>query len=223
MKYVNLFEQFITESTHKILDKKAIIKIGDNYGFSAQVNDDYDIILSTRQNRDVGSETYSKIDLNNAYKLYNELEKKFPELTLEVETVDEWVHVNVSIKEPEYLQADAYKNQIPKIENYLESILSSIPYYDDRFAIELNTYHEIPHYPLQYFKHQLNVDLTTEEPQAKKAKDITKFIKKIEKDFYKKFKIQNYEVKGLNNNFNVEFKGGAGWLYIIINSPYFKQ
>lgn len=62
-------------------------------------NDDYDFInFSTRENGNVGDEKHSEIDYQDALRVEKILLNKYRgKIFTEVETVDEWVHLNIEI------------------------------------------------------------------------------------------------------------------------------
>lgn len=62
-------------------------------------SDDYDFInFSTRENGNVGDEEHSEIDFKDAERMEKILLAKYRgKISTEVETVDEWVHLNIEI------------------------------------------------------------------------------------------------------------------------------
>ncbi len=54
------------------------------------------IYFSTRENGDNGEEHHSDIDYNDAYNIQKKIEAKYRgKVSVEIETVDEFVHLNV--------------------------------------------------------------------------------------------------------------------------------
>ena len=60
------------------------------------IEDDEQLIFSTRENGDVGSETPSRIDYKEGLKVVKEIKSKYPTLSVEIEVVDEWIMIFVS-------------------------------------------------------------------------------------------------------------------------------
>jgi hypothetical protein len=63
-------------------------------------SDDYDFInFSTRENGNVGDEEHSDIDYQDAKRIEKILLDKYRgKISTDIETVDEWVHLNIEIR-----------------------------------------------------------------------------------------------------------------------------
>lgn len=61
--------------------------------------DDNEVIFTTRENGDVGSETASQIDIDEAFDMGLKLKKIYgnKNIKCDIETVDEWVYLTVKI------------------------------------------------------------------------------------------------------------------------------
>lgn len=80
--------------------KKFIKESDTTLAFDDEYDDTY-VSFTTRENGDVGEEEYSEIDLQDALLMKKAIEIKFPDVQVEVETVDEWVNLEVTIKKEE--------------------------------------------------------------------------------------------------------------------------
>jgi hypothetical protein len=103
MKHVKLFESFINESEStfdKALHKKVLKAIASTktYMEVEEADDMKEILIATRENGDVYDDTAGPKDIEEAQRVQKILMKKFPGIKVQVETVDEWVHL--SIKAP---------------------------------------------------------------------------------------------------------------------------
>ena len=97
MKHVKLFEAFIKEGFNSSLHKKILKFIGSTKTYMDVYDEDDtdEIILQTRENGDVGYEEAGDKDIQEAGRVQKLIKKKFPELRVEIEEVDEWVHLNI--------------------------------------------------------------------------------------------------------------------------------
>lgn len=68
-----------------------------NSWFEFEYEDENEILFSTRANGNVGDETPGQKDLNEAARLKREFAKHYPTLTIDIEEVDEWVHLTVNL------------------------------------------------------------------------------------------------------------------------------
>ena len=97
MKHIKLFEQFINEGFDKPLHKK-LLKFIESTKTYMDIYDEGDaeqIMLQTRENGDVGYEEAGSEDVAEAERVQKLINKKFPDLRVEIEEVDEWVHLNI--------------------------------------------------------------------------------------------------------------------------------
>ena len=103
MKHIKLFEAFVNEAEAKFdkaLHKKVLKAIASTKTYM-EVEDDSDmseILIATRENGDVYDDTAGQDDIKEAQRVQKILMKKFPGIAVQIETVDEWVHL--SIKAP---------------------------------------------------------------------------------------------------------------------------
>jgi hypothetical protein len=103
MKHVKLFEQFINEAEGKFdkaLHKKVLKAIASTktYMDIEEADDTREILIATRENGNVYDDTAGAEDIKEAQRVQKILMKKFPGIKVQIETVDEWVHL--SIKAP---------------------------------------------------------------------------------------------------------------------------
>tara|TARA_R110001599_G_scaffold75912_3_gene207948 strand:- start:6896 stop:7474 length:579 start_codon:yes stop_codon:yes gene_type:complete len=99
MKHVKLFEQFLINENASYKKLVSFIKSIKTY---MDIYDGYhgeEIMLQTRENGDVGYEEAGSEDVAEAERIQKLIKKKFPNLRVEIEEVDEWVHLN--IRKPE--------------------------------------------------------------------------------------------------------------------------
>jgi len=97
MKHIKLFEQFLNEGFDKPLHKK-LLKFIESTKTYMDIYDEGDaeqIMLQTRENGDVGYEEAGSEDVAEAERVQKLINKKFPDLRVEIEEVDEWVHLNI--------------------------------------------------------------------------------------------------------------------------------
>lgn len=97
MKHIKLFEQFLNEGFNKPLHKK-LLKFIESTKTYMDIYDEGDaeqIMLQTRENGDVGYEEAGSEDVEEAERVQKLINKKFPDLRVEIEEVDEWVHLNI--------------------------------------------------------------------------------------------------------------------------------
>lgn len=91
------FNEFSNESVSLPTIKEIVKFISSNTrNFENESNDD-EAIFVTREHGDVGDEQASPIDFAEAKKLANLVQKKFSNVTTEIEDVDEWVYLYVRI------------------------------------------------------------------------------------------------------------------------------
>lgn len=76
-----------------------IIDFVDNFDTTVSIADERDdfISFSTRENGDVGNESPGKEDIIDVKRLKSALSKQFNNIDMEIEIVDEWVHLNVNL------------------------------------------------------------------------------------------------------------------------------
>lgn len=108
MKHIKLFEAFVNEQVvnesegqfDKALHKKVLKAIASTktYMDVEEADNMYEILIATRENGDVYDDTAGPKDIEEAQRVQKILMKKFPGLQVQVQTVDEWVHL--SIKAP---------------------------------------------------------------------------------------------------------------------------
>lgn len=95
IEYENDYKQ---ELTNELLEEvKEFIENLPNTTLQLSSETENDLEYSTRENGDVGSETYSMEDVKDARIVRNALLQKFKKLDISIETVDEWVHLNIQI------------------------------------------------------------------------------------------------------------------------------
>jgi hypothetical protein len=103
LEEVNESIEVVNEAEGKFdntLHKKVLKAIASSKTYM-QVEDDSDmreILIATRENGDVYDDTAGADDIKEAQRVQKILMKKFPGIKVQVETVDEWVHL--SIKAP---------------------------------------------------------------------------------------------------------------------------
>ena len=102
MKHVKLFEQFINEAkgqfdsaTHKKILKaidstRTYMEVETFFGEEDNMSE---IMIATRKNGNVGSETPGQADIKEAERVQKIIMKKFPGVKAYVETAGEWVHL----------------------------------------------------------------------------------------------------------------------------------
>lgn len=103
LKVVNESVQAVNESEgtfDKALHKKVLKAIASTKTYMQVEEDDNmkEILIATRENGDVYDDTAGPKDIEEAQRVQKILMKKFPGIKVQVETVDEWVHL--SIKAP---------------------------------------------------------------------------------------------------------------------------
>lgn len=78
---------------------KKIIDFVDNFDTTLIINniDDDSLSFGTREHGNVGSETPGKKDIQDAKRLKSALSKQFNNIDIEIETVDEWTHLNINL------------------------------------------------------------------------------------------------------------------------------
>jgi len=86
-------ESYKEKDYNIINDIKEFIKTIDTWFVIYNDNDDDEILLNTKKHGNVATETYSKIDYDEAIRLYHTIKNKFSQISIKIETVDEWVHV----------------------------------------------------------------------------------------------------------------------------------
>ena len=103
LEEVNESTQVVNESEgqfDKALHKKVLKAIASTktYMDVEEADNMYEILIATRENGDVYDDTAGPKDIEEAQRVQKILMKKFPGLQVQVQTVDEWVHL--SIKAP---------------------------------------------------------------------------------------------------------------------------
>lgn len=90
--------------------EQAIVESNTYMDVESKTNE-LDFFLSTRENGDVGNETPSVDDINEAKRVQKVLQSKFPELKISISTTDEWTNLRIQKPKPivyKY-QYDLYK------------------------------------------------------------------------------------------------------------------
>lgn len=140
MKHIKLFEQFLNEGFDKPLHKK-LLKFIESTKTYMDIYDEGDaeqIMLQTRENGDVGYEEAGSEDVAEAERVQKLINKKFPDLRVEIEEVDEWVHLNI---------------WPPKVHEYRYRYQKADPKTGSGFSEDFNTFDEM----LKKEKHLLKV------------------------------------------------------------------
>ena len=130
MKHIKLFEQFINEGFDKPLHKK-LLKFIESTKTYMDIYDEGDaeqIMLQTRENGDVGYEEAGSEDVAEAERVQKLINKKFPDLRVEIEEVDEWVHLNI---------------WPPKVHEYRYRYQKADPKTGAGFSEDFNTFNEM--------------------------------------------------------------------------------
>lgn len=96
MKHIKLFEAF-NNSLHKKILK--FVESTKTYMEVYDEDDTEEILLTTRDNGNVGDETPGDADIKEASRVQKLIKKKFPDLIVDIEEVDEWVHLNIRDEE----------------------------------------------------------------------------------------------------------------------------
>ena len=96
MKHIKLFEAF-NNSLHKKILK--FVESTKTYMEVYDEDDTEEILLTTRDNGNVGDETAGDADIKEAGRVQKLIKKKFPDLIVDIEEVDEWVHLNIREEE----------------------------------------------------------------------------------------------------------------------------
>lgn len=96
MKHIKLFEAF-NNSLHKKILK--FVESTKTYMEVYDEDDTEEILLTTRDNGNVGDETPGDADIKEAGRVQKLIKKKFPDLIVDIEEVDEWVHLNIRDEE----------------------------------------------------------------------------------------------------------------------------
>ena len=96
MKHLKLFEAF-NNSLHKKILK--FVESTKTYMEVYDEDDTEEILLTTRDNGNVGDETPGDADIKEAGRVQKLIKKKFPNLIVDIEEVDEWVHLNIRDEE----------------------------------------------------------------------------------------------------------------------------
>jgi hypothetical protein len=96
MKHLKLFEAF-NNSLHKKILK--FVESTKTYMEIYDEDDTEEILLTTRDNGNVGDETAGDADIKEAGRVQKLIKKKFPDLIVDIEEVDEWVHLNIREEE----------------------------------------------------------------------------------------------------------------------------
>ena len=96
MKHIKLFEAF-NNSLHKKILK--FVESTKTYMEVYDEDDTEEVLLTTRDNGNVGDETPGDADIKEAGRVQKLIKKKFPDLIVDIEEVDEWVHLNIRDEE----------------------------------------------------------------------------------------------------------------------------
>ena len=131
MKHIKLFEQFLNEGFDKPLHKK-LLKFIESTKTWMDIYDEDDaeqIVLQTRENGDVGDGwQLGSEDVAEAERVQKLIKKKFPDLRVEIEEVDEWVHLNI---------------WPPKVHEYRYRYQKADPKTGSGFSEDFNTFDEM--------------------------------------------------------------------------------
>lgn len=130
MKHIKLFEHFLNEGFDKPLHKK-LLKFIESTKTYMDIYDEGDaeqIMLQTRENGDVGYEEAGSEDVAEAERVQKLINKKFPDLRVEIEEVDEWVHLNI---------------WPPKVHEYRYRYQKADPKTGSGFSEDFNTFDEM--------------------------------------------------------------------------------
>ena len=128
MKHVKLFEQFLINENASYKKLVSFIKSIKTY---MDIYDGYhgeEIMLQTRENGDVGYEEAGSEDVAEAERIQKLIKKKFPNLRVEIEEVDEWVHLNI---------------WPPKVHEYRYRYQKADPKTGSGFSEDFNTFDEM--------------------------------------------------------------------------------
>ena len=130
MKHVKLFEEFINEGFNKPLHKKILKFIESTKTYMEVYDEDNgeEILLQTREDGSVGDETPGNEDIKEAGRVQKLIKKKFPDLRVEIEEVDEWVHLNI---------------WPPKVHEYRYRYQKADPKTGSGFSEDFNTFDEM--------------------------------------------------------------------------------
>ena len=130
MKHIKLFEHCLNEGFDKPLHKK-LLKFIESTKTYMDIYDEGDaeqIMLQTRENGDVGYEEAGSEDVAEAERVQKLINKKFPDLRVEIEEVDEWVHLNI---------------WPPKVHEYRYRYQKADPKTGSGFSEDFNTFDEM--------------------------------------------------------------------------------
>lgn len=103
-KYINEFDDFVNEKygiKHDdihVLEKEIVGLISNESYFEYdELHTDFhdELLFITRENGSVGGEEASQVDIDEALRLKKLIQNKY-KLEVNVEVVDEWVHINIS-------------------------------------------------------------------------------------------------------------------------------
>lgn len=91
---INEFKKYINEQ----LSIKDFIDNYSNTTLQLDQEDDDSLSFVTREHGNVGEETYSEEDMEDAINLKSVLLKKFSNIIIDIEDVDEWVYLNITFR-----------------------------------------------------------------------------------------------------------------------------
>ena len=78
--------------------KKQIINFVKSISYFL-LDDEEELSFTTREHGNVGSEQFSQTDYKEAIRIGEEIMKKFPGTSYNIDTCDEWVNLYINIKE----------------------------------------------------------------------------------------------------------------------------
>ncbi len=87
----------VTKTTAMIKEIKAFVKSNSYFEENGDESETH-VGFTTRENGDVGEEEYSPLDYDEAIKVKKLILEKFKGVEVEIETIDEWVDIVVTIK-----------------------------------------------------------------------------------------------------------------------------
>jgi hypothetical protein len=186
MKYIKLFEQFLNEGFDKPLHKK-LLKFIESTKTYMDIYDEGDaeqIMLQTRENGDVGYEEAGSEDVAEAERVQKLINKKFPDLRVEIEEVDEWVHLNI---------------WPPKVHEYRYRYQKADPKTGAGFSEDFNTFDEM------LKKRKTFVEGVNWKDVKKKLDKITDYPKNLFTGWYVSDKIVISKAGDKGNNWGYDF------------------
>jgi len=109
--YKEFLNEYLSFESKEHTDLIKFVKSIKTYMEIYDDNDDSEILLQTRENGDVGSETVGKEDVKEAERLSILIKKKFPNVKVEIEEVDEWVSLLIKPIDVAKLASEADKKK----------------------------------------------------------------------------------------------------------------